>query len=1187
VKNVQEDTHSVVELVTAFRIGKLDLPALLAALSQRGALAEDDYRSGVDTLWRMREERAIDDDTATTLLERLQALRALAPDEPVASDDVTVVKPARARLPDEDDVTRVQPANEAPAAPAEGGTGTGTHGSPSQSSSLAGWARAAAAAAGSQYVTVGSVLKGRFHLERELGRGGMGVVYLARDARKVEARDRDPWLAVKVLSDEFRRHPDALVALQREARRSQQLADDNIVRVYDFDKDEGIVFMTMEYVDGCDLRTLIREQASHGMPLARARPLIEGMARALARAHAAGIVHSDFKPGNVMVTRDGVAKVFDFGIARAGKHKTDVAGEQTVFDAATLGALTPAYASLAMLRGQAPTPSDDIYALGCVCFELLSGRHPFDKHSAEVALREQRRPPPLPGLSKRQYRTLCAALAFDAAQRLPDVNALLEGLREVRWRERALPMLGYGAAAVVVLGAAAVGLSRHADSSRLAEVIARFGASDPRAYRDEQQAWAALGTLDDDQRAKVLVERSDTIQDFLLRRLDALWQPAAGRYDYPGTLKVFALRDRLRLYSPPLDARRAQIDAERDIQLNALDTRLAELLQRGELFDGGVQQTLQRIRAIDPASALLRNPELELAYADAIAASLAGGDNAQARSRLQQAQQQFPQSLRLRLLAAQLQVDTHPVAAAQPAAPIDAAQARSRFEQLLAQPAASPEWQTETAAVLAQLQRQTPAQAAALQAQLATAIATTLAAHDQPAQLPDDLVLLDFGLRQAPQAPALQQQRDRLQQRQQAVLAGLDAERAQADVAARSEALRRAVAAGDLDKAARTLARLRELQPDSAFVREQAPALLEQAFQREGEQRFERGDYAGAANALEQASRALGERKSLQADMARYQAIAAVMAVTPATPAAERERVRQRLEALYRDDAAAMQRLERDMQARGQLPEASLRARLQRPAGDTPDNAIAAANAHAPAVAAKRAAAPTAATALPGAVADDEPLPPLPDGPDPCDGLAGRGKPCFDAVGGARGPMLVAVPALPGGKPYALSRGEIAVDDFNSYCQASGKCKAQPPASAELGRLPAQNITLAQARAYTRWLTRASGGWRYRLPTEAEWLHAARAGQQWRQAPDSNCIPPTGSAGSVGAPVGVRGREANPWGLVNLSGNVWEWVGEGGSASLRGGSYASFWSDCSVEARRDAPAGAQSDVGFRVLRELK
>src|SRR3546814_10735287 len=107
-----------------------------------------------------------------------------------------------------------------------------------------------------------------------------------------------------------------------------------------------------------------------------------------------------------MVTRDGIPKVFDFGIARAGKHMGDAVGEQTVFDAGTLGALTPAYASLEMIRGEDPVPGDDIYALGCVVFELLTGKHPYDKASAELAMKEGRKPPPVKGLTKHQYKML-------------------------------------------------------------------------------------------------------------------------------------------------------------------------------------------------------------------------------------------------------------------------------------------------------------------------------------------------------------------------------------------------------------------------------------------------------------------------------------------------------------------------------------------------------------------------------------------------------------------------------------------------------------------------------------------------------------------------------------------------------------------------------------------------------------
>src|SRR5690242_8180907 len=451
-----------------------------------------------------------------------EATRVAPPSRPPAPplDEATVVKPAsRPPQPPTDEATIVKPVSSAPLPPREGqitshtgtqGTRQGMTGTSSSMGSQSSWQHIGDAEA-ADFVAVGSLLKGRFYLEREIGRGGMGVVYKARDERKVEARDRDPYVAVKVLNDEFRRHPDSLISLQRESRRSQSLAHDNIVRVYDFDKDRTIVFMTMEYVDGSDLKTLIRERAYNGMPLAKARPLIEGMARALTRAHDAGVVHSDFKPGNVMVTRDGVPKVFDFGIARAGKHMGEAVGEQTVFDAGKLGALTPAYASLEMIEGKPPQPTDDIYALGCVAFELLTGKHPFDKVSAEVAMREGRRPPPVPGLTRRQYKALCDAVAFRGEERLRSAQEFVDGLRDVGLGERLGRPLAWTLIGILLLAAAGWGALGQWRAHQVAGVAARFQPADPRHFADEGAMAAALEPLGEDGRRRLMLDQGEQV----------------------------------------------------------------------------------------------------------------------------------------------------------------------------------------------------------------------------------------------------------------------------------------------------------------------------------------------------------------------------------------------------------------------------------------------------------------------------------------------------------------------------------------------------------------------------------------------------------------------------------------------------------------------------------------------------
>lgn len=300
---------------------------------------------------------------------------------------------------------------------------------------------------------VGDTLNGRFVLEECLGFGGMGTVYKALDLRKLEASDRKPYIAIKVLNVQFRGHPKSLVALQREARKAQALAHPNIVAVYDFDRDGSMVYLTMEYLSGTPLSQVLRAPGFKGMSDAEAMPIFSGMAKALAYAHERGFVHCDFKPANVILTDSGNVKVIDFGIARAF-HKAEEEVDVTVFDPGSLGALTPAYASPEMLEHREPDPRDDIYALACITFELLTGRHPFDRLPATQARAAGMRAQRPANLVRRKWRALKRALSFERETRTPSVARFLNDMGETA-RPRSVPLVASGLtiAVLVVLGA--------------------------------------------------------------------------------------------------------------------------------------------------------------------------------------------------------------------------------------------------------------------------------------------------------------------------------------------------------------------------------------------------------------------------------------------------------------------------------------------------------------------------------------------------------------------------------------------------------------------------------------------------------------------------------------------------------------------------------------------------------------
>src|SRR5947209_19104280 len=205
------------------------------------------------------------------------------------------------------------------------------------------------------------VFSNRYEIQRGIARGGMAEVYLARD----QLLDRP--VAVKVLFAEYARDPSFVERFRREAQSAASLNHPNIVAIYDWGQERGTYFIVMEYVRGRSLREVV--QVNGPFAARRTAEIGAEIAGALEFAHRNGVVHRDVKPGNVLVTADGDIKVTDFGIARAG---TSEALTQT---GAVMG--TAAYFSPEQAQGLPVDGRSDVYSLGVVLYEMVTGKPPF------------------------------------------------------------------------------------------------------------------------------------------------------------------------------------------------------------------------------------------------------------------------------------------------------------------------------------------------------------------------------------------------------------------------------------------------------------------------------------------------------------------------------------------------------------------------------------------------------------------------------------------------------------------------------------------------------------------------------------------------------------------------------------------------------------------------------------------
>ncbi len=254
----------------------------------------------------------------------------------------------------------------------------------------------------------------RYEIVRTIARGGMADVYLARD----QLLDRP--VAVKVLFAEFARDPSFVERFRREAQAAANLSHPNIVAIYDWGQEDDTYFIVMEYVDGQSLREVLRSRGK--LPVHESVQIAAEIAGALAYANRSGVVHRDVKPGNVLITPGGVVKVTDFGIARAG---TSEALTQT---GSVMGTAT--YFSPEQAQGLPVDGRSDVYSLGVVLYEMLTGAPPFSGDTPiAVAYKHVREEPSapsrqVPGLSPDLERIVLTAMAKDPDSRYQSADDL-------------------------------------------------------------------------------------------------------------------------------------------------------------------------------------------------------------------------------------------------------------------------------------------------------------------------------------------------------------------------------------------------------------------------------------------------------------------------------------------------------------------------------------------------------------------------------------------------------------------------------------------------------------------------------------------------------------------------------------------------------------------------------------------
>tara|TARA_R100000322_G_scaffold168749_1_gene139234 strand:+ start:1341 stop:3305 length:1965 start_codon:yes stop_codon:yes gene_type:complete len=448
----------------------------------------------------------------------------------------------------------------------------------------------------SKHKRLGMVLKQRYRIVSLIASGGTSDVYKATDLYLEKAGTRDAWVAIKILRSELIRDAGALALLARETAKSKRLSHPNIIRVQDLDHDGDTWFMVMELLEGEPLSRVVQRAKPRGLQWKGGQAVLEQIVSALAFSHRSGVIHADLKPSNIYVTREGTIKLLDFGVAHAlAPHQPQDFLNPHSDDETTIYGYTPAYASPSLIAGRDPTEEDDLYALACIAFELLSSRHPFGRKKlsqSEQSTYRLERPQNMP---RRVWAIVHGLLRAEAQG--PDLDAFQAALMNRHWG----PVLySAGLAAMLVFAA----LIWHQESSRALKAEAQLTIYNEQKRHVERikgespgQLLASVQRLPPLERAGLLKLNQKRIIDHYRGLVKQTLQtaPRPDLPNIPGALEVLARALALFPQNQVLLLRQTQLQQQNASLQAALKQEIEGALEHGDYRSFEALEELKRL----------------------------------------------------------------------------------------------------------------------------------------------------------------------------------------------------------------------------------------------------------------------------------------------------------------------------------------------------------------------------------------------------------------------------------------------------------------------------------------------------------------------------------------------------------------------------------------------------------------